>query len=142
MPVGRRLTVLLTGSLIVGVAACSPSTASKLDDAAKAIARSQAVDESEVMTALQRFGSTEDEMLDIAQTWERNLPNQPLPNLRVVVAQADGIADSARRALRASACAAVADVIRRKPVPNGSSFSTNTSRHLCSTKSRTASYLV
>ncbi|MDO8361750.1 MAG: hypothetical protein Q7V88_02550 [Actinomycetota bacterium] len=118
--------MLLVASLSLSLIACAgtQTAARSVDDIARAIARSQAVDEVDVMVALQKYASTEDDMRRLALTWERSLPDQPIPNISLVTV-IDELSVAASESLRGAACQVVIDVLSGDPVPTGQQFVEN-----------------
>lgn len=110
-------------TVVVAVASFSACNESALAKSVKSIAKAQAVDESVVRQALQRFASTEDEMLDLAKVWEQQLPSRPVPVLApVLVAESDEAVASAQRAFRSATCSAIVDMLSDGTVPSGQTF--------------------
>ena len=118
--VGRLLLAFLC-LMTTAAPSCGPS-ASKLDEAALAIARSQSAEVDDVMIALRKFASTDDEMLDLAQSWRLSLPTRALPELPVISSTADNVERRFREAFRASVCSAIVDILRNRTVPSGQEF--------------------
>jgi hypothetical protein len=117
--------VLLGALVAVATAGASACGSNALDDLVRSIARSQSVEADDVRVALQRFASSDDEMLDLARQWDSALPEQALPDLVVVVEQVDEVDAAARASLRSAACSAIADVLAGEPVPSGEWFLSN-----------------
>ena len=107
--------MLLSLALLGAVSGCS----SALDDAVRAIARTQQVDEATVQQALRRAASSEDEQLQLARQWEQELPQQSIPNLSSTW---DDLATEVRAQVKSATCSALVDIARDQVVPSGDQF--------------------
>lgn len=98
----------------------SAGTATRsLDDVLRSIANSQEVDVALVETAVAERATTVEDQLRVAQQWENNMPERPLPELQTTWEE---LSNYAAEQLRSSTCEAIVDTVQTHQVPDGQQF--------------------
>jgi hypothetical protein len=97
----------------------SKSAAGPLEQLVRTIAGKQAVDESVVRTALAEKAEGASAQKALAEQWNRELPDEPLPQFSSTW---DDLGEYAVEQLRSATCEAVLDALSTGQIPNGQAF--------------------